>query len=675
VAGTSGCGCGCGGAGDCQGGSYVRPLFFAGQLLTEEDLQALGDYGVAKSRLHNRHFFGQGVVCGFEVTCQPCGGGKVTVHPGHALDCCGNDIVLPCAQTLDVNAMARDLRQRLLGGYDCGDPCAGTKAAGTPKAATNPDGTPAAASPVLSSDRRQYCLYVRYSEDLTDPVSPYATDEPCGSGGCQPTRVREELRFELRCREDAKPPVTMIDRFLACLGDVAQLERMSSDLRTLDNIVRQTAAAVALDRDDSAAFDAAALAQSVDAVETAAAVTASQPSSDNVQQAVSNVAVLSTYLQRFNALGEAEKTAARQANPALDATLRRVAPVLDQAQTNVLPHVEEASATPLDSSFALGVMEQASQYVPMPKEGAAPVRAPGEQPVPGIGWRIDERLCFLRENLLDRLDGSPDLARCELRRKVKEIQVPCPPGKEPLSPEVRNRLSLELRDAWLAYWQDCLCRALLPPCPACDDSGVLLACLDVEECEVVKICNLERTFVPTAVALRYWLPLHALGDAVEAFCCQELRCPEGDPVQTVNLRQTLLAEARLTDADLPRLRRAVSSLYELACGDRVPVLRSAVAAVRTLMARPVAVAAPPAPAPAAAASPAVAAVTEAPVPAMETIDPGAVRQLADAQQESATALAGTQQELSSLRAELASLAKQNASLEKRLKTLEGRKKP
>src|SRR5512143_1662212 len=78
--------CSCGGKGctNCGGQGYVRPRFFAGQLLTEEDLQSLSDYIVAKNRLHNRHFFGAGVVCGLEVSCHPCGGGTVIVAPGHA---------------------------------------------------------------------------------------------------------------------------------------------------------------------------------------------------------------------------------------------------------------------------------------------------------------------------------------------------------------------------------------------------------------------------------------------------------------------------------------------------------------------------------------------------------------------------------------------------------------
>ena len=78
-----------------------RPRFFAGQLLTEEDLNRLDYYIVAKNRLHNRHLFGSGVVCGLEVVCSSCdptGGGTVVVRPGYALSPCGNDIVV-CNET------------------------------------------------------------------------------------------------------------------------------------------------------------------------------------------------------------------------------------------------------------------------------------------------------------------------------------------------------------------------------------------------------------------------------------------------------------------------------------------------------------------------------------------------------------------------------------------------
>src|SRR5260221_13972083 len=118
-----GCGCGTKGGAACSAGAGERPLFFGGHPLTEDDLQDLVDYVVAKNRLHNRALFGDGVVCGLDVTCDPCGGAKVVVRPGYALDCCGNDILSDCPVTLDVRAMIRALQARLIGS-DCGAPCA-----------------------------------------------------------------------------------------------------------------------------------------------------------------------------------------------------------------------------------------------------------------------------------------------------------------------------------------------------------------------------------------------------------------------------------------------------------------------------------------------------------------------------------------------------------------------
>lgn len=82
-----------------------RPRFFAGQLLTEEDLNRLDHYIVAKNRLHNRHLFGTGVVCGLDVvcsTCNPAGNSAVVVRPGYALSPCGNDIVVCRDEVVDI---------------------------------------------------------------------------------------------------------------------------------------------------------------------------------------------------------------------------------------------------------------------------------------------------------------------------------------------------------------------------------------------------------------------------------------------------------------------------------------------------------------------------------------------------------------------------------------------
>lgn len=71
-----------------------RPRFFAGQLLTDEDLNLLDRYIVEKNKLHNRYLHGHGIVCGLDVTCHPCDSKSVVVKPGYALSPCGDDIVV-----------------------------------------------------------------------------------------------------------------------------------------------------------------------------------------------------------------------------------------------------------------------------------------------------------------------------------------------------------------------------------------------------------------------------------------------------------------------------------------------------------------------------------------------------------------------------------------------------
>jgi len=85
-----------------------RPRFFAGQLLTDEDLNLLDHYIVEKGKLHNRYLQGWGVVCGLEVVCNPCN--AVTVRAGYALGPCGEDIVVCADQTVDVCALIKKCR-------------------------------------------------------------------------------------------------------------------------------------------------------------------------------------------------------------------------------------------------------------------------------------------------------------------------------------------------------------------------------------------------------------------------------------------------------------------------------------------------------------------------------------------------------------------------------------
>lgn len=81
--------------------SLRRPHYFAGRLLSAEDLQAEQAYQQGKRRLLNRFLHGAGIVRGLEAELQ---GDTVHVQPGLALDCAGREIVVPEPTTLPLPA-------------------------------------------------------------------------------------------------------------------------------------------------------------------------------------------------------------------------------------------------------------------------------------------------------------------------------------------------------------------------------------------------------------------------------------------------------------------------------------------------------------------------------------------------------------------------------------------
>lgn len=145
--------------------TFVRPRFFAGQLLTDSELTALTSYVVDKQRLHNVHLHGWGVVCGLQVECDGCGPG-VLVRPGYAIDPCGYDIVVPAASGVDVLGLIQQC-QTASTRLDC-DPPRLPSATGCP-------------------DEQTWCLYVRYLEQDARPVTALggtaSASAGCGCGG------------------------------------------------------------------------------------------------------------------------------------------------------------------------------------------------------------------------------------------------------------------------------------------------------------------------------------------------------------------------------------------------------------------------------------------------------------------------------------------------------------
>lgn len=149
---------------DCGGLSCVcRPRFFAGQCLTEVELNGVMEYVRDRNRQQNR-LFGAGVVCGLEVSCDPCGNGSVTVSPGHAISPCGEDIVVCSPASVPVCELINRCRERDQYERDC-----------------PPYGPPNAE---CAQREETWILHIRYAEQVSRPMTALPVSASAGHCGC-----------------------------------------------------------------------------------------------------------------------------------------------------------------------------------------------------------------------------------------------------------------------------------------------------------------------------------------------------------------------------------------------------------------------------------------------------------------------------------------------------------
>jgi hypothetical protein len=135
-----------------------------------------------------------------------------------------------------------------------------------------------------------------------------------------------------------------------------------------------------------------------------------------------------------------------------------------------------------------------------------------------------EGICNLYDAVIELYERDPLRTRCVLPQELDDIDC-SPRGDNEDGGEYANRLTAAsgtLVTLVLAYVRDCLCHALLPPCPedACDDR-VILACLTVRDGKVVEICNFDcRRYAGSFTSRRYWLPIGPVAWwAIGMLCC------------------------------------------------------------------------------------------------------------------------------------------------------------
>ena len=171
----------------CLYDSATRTRFYNGMLLTEEHLRTEQEYHREALKRVNRNLFGSGIVCGLRVERQS-NGLCIKVHPGVALDCCGNLIEVCNCITLD---LAKECKDRY--GTDC-------------------------IPSTQSQNQNQFIitkyLVLRYKEQLSDPEPVLTTPDDCKPAGekpgCEASKIREgyciELWDECPCPEKYQEP-------------------------------------------------------------------------------------------------------------------------------------------------------------------------------------------------------------------------------------------------------------------------------------------------------------------------------------------------------------------------------------------------------------------------------------------------------------------------------------
>ncbi len=542
---TAGCGScggrdcgGCGGACECGAGAarapsggFARPRFFAGQLLNDDDLEAIETYVAGKNRLHNRFLHGDGVVCGLEVTCHPCGGGKVLVGGGYALDCCGNDIVVPCPEELDILEMIRELRIATAGGYDCGDPCARNDKA--PGQAAGGPSQPAGEAGAGPEQPRRYWLYVRYAEQLSDPVAPYLTDEPCAAQSCEPTRIREGYQFVLRCHRTCGQDEDVLSRVLDCVGKPEELvsavgtgrwaRAFGARLRAALAALERAATPVSrsdFDRDEFTRLRSFVEAGQAPADEAAAG------------QRVDDLTAAAAILLRAKALSEADRTTAGLGDDLISDTSDLLRAATQKLRDQGVANLMDAEVRPFAEAGLRTAARAADQPAGQPLSGDMQLLIRGVAADNRLLTTTADGLRRQKAWLLDKVEHTRSPTDCGLAAEVAAVRIPVIQSKADESgegaaedPEAGNELAAAAsRLALLTrrYLVACVCAAMNPPCPACTDDAVLLAGIDVLDCEVEHICQVVRRYVISGPNLRYWIPpLNTLPELLNRWCCTE----------------------------------------------------------------------------------------------------------------------------------------------------------
>jgi hypothetical protein len=379
-----------------------RPRFYAGQLLTEQDLNRLDHYVVEKNKLHNRYLMGWGVACGLEVICNPCGN-YVLVRPGYALSRCGDDIVVCQEATVDVCSLISGCCSPPV------DDCI----------------PPRPRPPGCDQAEQKWVLALCYRETPSRGAIPLKAPAPTSSCGC------------------------------GCGGSGGAGCGCGGSGKSAGN----------------------------GSMSTSSTTTSKLPS-----QCEPTVTCEDYYFKVYPAPVATNTGGITGVAGSID--LSNLGALAQRAISCVLALYQSIPPVPANATVA----------------------------------QLQQWCCSLRTAILAFLANRPG-TRCDLLSSLKTLCPDPDPGMTPA--QYLQALAHGFVQITFSIFKDCLCSALLPPCPdAGPDPCVPLATITVrsKDCTILRICNLEnRKFLTTFPNLQYWLSwlpyARELRALFERVCC------------------------------------------------------------------------------------------------------------------------------------------------------------
>jgi hypothetical protein len=380
---------------------------------------------------------------------------------------------------------------------------------------------------------------------MTDPIAPYTTDDRCSNIACQPSRVREGYSFELRCSEKDDPPDTLWDRILCCIGDLEEAVKASSDANAVGRFHDKAAFASQQIKINAPVpfeqIDVDVLSQGTQRLQrfTGERQMAAETAEIDIRNGLDDLQSTASAIVRWDLQSNKESLAAK-----LGAAAENVEAARRAVQTAAPVLAMAAAARITSDRDRVFAEESTGQALKWTKPNATFIETEDVQRkffAYNAGYSVKSMSSFssvmiqLRDWLIQAIDKRGLFGDCKLRDEVLTLEIPT----NAKTPADTQKAAYSLRKAIVEYFKDCFCAALNPPCLPCDETAVKLACLEVENCEVTEICNLERTFVLSGPAFRYWNPfINLIGRFFEWLCCEfEFKTKEGPTEGTIDIRQ------------------------------------------------------------------------------------------------------------------------------------------